>query len=74
MPIYEFKCKKCGKHFERIVFKPLNEVEVICPNCESKEIEKQISAPGSVGVSEKSAVSSAPSCSAGCCGCPSKFD
>lgn len=74
MPIYEFKCNKCGKHFEKIVFKPLNEVEVFCPNCESKEIEKQISVPGSVGASEKSTSSSAPSCSAGCCGCQSKFD
>lgn len=67
MPIFEFKCLKCGKKFEKIIFRPLNEVEIICPDCESLEVEKLISAPGSIGASESN-----NSCSTGC-NCNPKF-
>lgn len=38
MPIYEYKCKACEHHFEKIV--KLNEMPN-CPSCDSSELEKQ---------------------------------
>ncbi len=42
MPLFEFVCKKCGKKFEKIVFS-INNEEIKCPECDSKEVEKQFS-------------------------------
>jgi len=42
MPIYEFKCKKCNKKFEKIV--AWNAVDIECPECQSRETEKLLSA------------------------------
>ena len=44
MPIYEYKCKKCGSHFEKrqsVAEEPLRE----CEHCEG-ELEKQWSLSG----------------------------
>ena len=44
MPIYEYKCKKCGKIFE--VFIPViseKDRKQVCPTCGSDETEKLIS-------------------------------
>lgn len=46
MPIYEYKCKDCGKQFTKLVFK-LDE-EVGCPSCKSKNVEKMISTISSI--------------------------
>lgn len=73
MPIYEFRCLKCGCEFERITLKPLGENKFDCPKCNSTEVEKLISAPGSVGTGGEG---SSNGCSGGCCGAPpskSKF-
>jgi putative FmdB family regulatory protein len=41
MPIFDFRCQKCGKEFERLV---LGEQEqVSCPECESREINRLVS-------------------------------
>ena len=70
MPIFEYRCQKCGVKYEKIVFNreaPPPE----CPGCGSAEVEKLISAPGSVGVglmSTSSAPSSCPSAASGQCG------
>ncbi|MFH1823991.1 MAG: FmdB family zinc ribbon protein [Candidatus Firestonebacteria bacterium] len=45
MPIYEFKCKKCSKKFEDIVFSS-NYSKVSCPECNSKNVHKLISVFG----------------------------
>lgn len=42
MPLFEFVCKKCGNKFEKIVFS-INNEEIKCPSCNSKELEKQFS-------------------------------
>jgi len=42
MPIYEFKCKKCGSEFEELVFGSAE--GVACPKCESTEVERLMSA------------------------------
>ena len=44
MPIYEYKCLKCGHQFEVIQRFSDNPVE-ICPKCKKKKIKKLISAP-----------------------------
>ncbi|HOH73835.1 MAG TPA: zinc ribbon domain-containing protein [Syntrophales bacterium] len=44
MPIYEFKCKKCGEEFEQILFTSDREEAVACPSCKSKQIRKLMSA------------------------------
>ena len=68
MPLFEFVCKKCGKKFEKIVFSTDKE-EIECPQCKSKEVEKQFST-----FSAGNSNATVPSCSAkqssGCCnGC-----
>lgn len=74
MPIFEFKCNSCGKSFEKIVFKVLEQERIICPNCGSESCQKLISAPGSVGVGSSDKSSTVNACSTGCCGCPGSFD
>lgn len=74
MPIYEYHCKQCEKDFECLIFG--NETPV-CPKCESREVEKMLSAcqfmsKGSGGETVKTAAgsSSCTGCSAtSCSGC-----
>jgi len=48
MPIYEYRCKECGKVFE-LFHKGLETGEVsVCPDCGSKRLEKLVSAPAAV--------------------------
>lgn len=42
MPIYEFRCEKCGAEFERLC-RPETEDPVTCPACESEDCRKLIS-------------------------------
>lgn len=43
MPIYEYRCTKCGTEFEKIVFSQDGEKSVPCPECKSKKTRKMIS-------------------------------
>lgn len=72
MPIYEFKCINCGNKFEKIVFKPLGEVKILCPKCESEEVEKLVSAPGGVSSVKNASSSASDSCSSSNC-CSTRF-
>ena len=68
MPLFEFVCKKCGKKFEKIVFSTDKE-EIECPQCKSKEVEKQFSL-FSANSSEHKSPDCAAKQSSGCCnGC-----
>ena len=42
MPIYEYICLDCENRFETLVLS--SEEEVACPSCESKRLEKVMSA------------------------------
>jgi putative FmdB family regulatory protein len=42
MPIFEFKCPKCGKEFDNLVM-PGKEVIAECPDCGNKKCEKLLS-------------------------------
>ncbi|MDA3792163.1 MAG: zinc ribbon domain-containing protein [Elusimicrobia bacterium] len=64
MPIFNYKCKKCGNTFEKMTGVISEEEELKCSKCSSKEIEKILST-FSVGAGRSS--TPAPSCSTGSC-------
>ena len=43
MPLYEFQCNDCGQPFEELVFSSSAVAEVVCPLCESTQVDKMIS-------------------------------
>ena len=43
MPLYEFRCKKCGKVFTFLVGVVANNTDPFCPRCGSTELTKLIS-------------------------------
>jgi putative FmdB family regulatory protein len=60
MPIYEYRCKECGKQIEVLI---RSEKEApSCPNCSSTQMERLISAP------QVRMGSSSPSGELTCCG------
>jgi putative FmdB family regulatory protein len=56
MPIYEFICRKCEHAFEALVPRP--GAKSPCPECGSKRVAQQISAPA--GFSVKGSEGSCP--------------
>lgn len=72
MPIFEFRCKKCGEEFEELV-SGANE-KVACPACGKKSTERKLSTfafkSGSTFV-PASGKSSCATCSTGSSGCSS---
>lgn len=67
MPIFEFRCRECGKEFERLVFSS-DEGNVACPQCGSGCTEKVMSVFACAASPRMSAgtSSSTPSPSSGC--------
>jgi putative FmdB family regulatory protein len=43
MPIYEFKCKKCGNTFEKLIFSSDEEAKLACPLCGERDTCKLMS-------------------------------
>jgi putative FmdB family regulatory protein len=60
MPIYEFRCRTCGKQFEQVVFGS-NKEPVQCPGCGSVDAERLMSAFASCGLGKQPGSSCAPS-------------
>ena len=56
MPIYEYECCKCCERFEKLVFR--SDEAVICPKCESREVQKVLSVFGFKSGGNKGAASS----------------
>ncbi len=46
MPIYEFKCKKCGNIFETLFYSLQEKRQVACPACQSPKTERLMSTFG----------------------------
>ncbi len=65
MPIYEFRCKQCGKVFEVLFFSLSEKREVLCPDCNSEEVDKLMSVFG--GTFGGASSSSCSSCSSTSC-------
>lgn len=42
MPLYNYKCSKCGHTMEKFQHRPGDVLEVVCEECESTECEKQL--------------------------------
>jgi putative FmdB family regulatory protein len=62
MPIYEYRCKKCGNAFEKLVsFSSKDKIK--CPKCESDEVLKKMSmtASGKSGCGSCASTSCGPS-------------
>jgi putative FmdB family regulatory protein len=62
MPIYEYRCEKCGDEFEELVMG--SDPEVRCPRCESDRVCRRMSA-ASFKTGSKFSSSAGGSC-AGC--------
>jgi putative FmdB family regulatory protein len=60
MPIYEYRCRKCGARFEHLA-RRLSEPAPKCPACGAAKPEKQLSV-FSAAVAEQ-----APPCASGAC-------
>lgn len=44
MPIYEYRCRKCGETFETVQSMTAHgKNQPPCPKCKSKEVETQVS-------------------------------
>jgi putative FmdB family regulatory protein len=43
MPIYEFKCLKCEEFIELLLLNKDEEVELKCPKCNAKDLERVLS-------------------------------
>lgn len=45
MPIYEYRCDECGRRFEKLIRSLNRPPEIICPQCQSGQVQRLISAP-----------------------------
>jgi putative FmdB family regulatory protein len=78
MPLYEYTCRPCAREFEALLFPGEQEADVVCPVCQGREVERQLSATaapksvpsGSLPVGS-SCNTSLPPCGPGCCRVPS---
>ncbi|RPH50480.1 MAG: zinc ribbon domain-containing protein [Desulfobacteraceae bacterium] len=60
MPLYEYKCEKCSRSFEKLVF--ANDSEpVSCPECGSKKVKKLLSSTSFIASSGLTSCSPASS-------------
>jgi len=44
MPIFEFKCLKCGYVFEELIMNSQEKIKISCPECQSDSFERVVSA------------------------------
>ncbi len=44
MPLYEYRCETCGATFEKLRRFQDADAPIECPNCESPEVERLLSA------------------------------
>jgi putative FmdB family regulatory protein len=43
MPFYEFKCEECGTEFEEHFDVDENQDNVVCPDCQSRNVKRDFS-------------------------------
>jgi len=43
MPLYEYRCRECGERFELLRRFDEADKDLICPRCQSEQVERQIS-------------------------------
>ncbi len=68
MPLYEYACRQCGHHFDKLV-RPGSAAApaIVCPACQSEDVRKKLSTFSARGSGEGSWLSAAgaASCSSG---------
>jgi putative FmdB family regulatory protein len=69
MPLFEYECRGCGRHFEAFV---TADRTASCPACEGADLQKLLSSPGMVGTAGRKETEAIPACRSqgGQCGCP----
>lgn len=45
MPIYEYRCDECGEKFDKLIRSVNQPPEISCPHCQSRQVQRLISAP-----------------------------
>jgi len=65
MPLYESVCMKCEEHFEELV---RGDQQVVCPQCGTTNIAKQLSTFAMIGSGGQSGAFGG-GCCGGSCGC-----
>jgi len=74
MPIFEYKCKNCGKKFETLITSKEAEESLKCINCGSDNLEKLLSASFVSVKGESHSAGSHCGQDTPCCGAPSPCD
>lgn len=59
MPIYAYRCLRCGAEFEELVLSANRSGSVVCPCCQSEETERRpalfgLGAAGGSGAADRS--------------------
>ena len=61
MPVYEYRCKQCGRRFEKLVKVSAKPDEIVCPKCGARRAEKAVSLIGTtIGASNSLGASCGP--------------
>jgi len=55
MPLYEYRCQKCGKSFEKLRRMEDADRNLECPECRSEQIERMLSTFATGGCSPSGA-------------------
>jgi putative FmdB family regulatory protein len=68
MPLFEYQCRDCDRHFEAFVTK---DRAPECPACHGSRLEKLLSSPGMVGPAGRRESEAIPACQSqgGSCAC-----
>jgi putative FmdB family regulatory protein len=68
MPLFEYACRACGRHFEAFV---TADRPASCPACEGVDLQKLLSSPGMVGTAGRKETEAFGGCRAqgGHCAC-----
>ena len=63
MPLYGFICDECNDDFEELVMSSTKIDDVICPNCGSRKVQRQLSLVA--GLNSSGGTSTSAACSTG---------
>jgi len=63
MPLYGFICDDCKEDFEELVMSSSKIDDVVCPNCDSRKVQRQLSLVA--GLNSSTGSSSNSACSSG---------
>jgi putative FmdB family regulatory protein len=71
MPIYEYKCESCGKHYEQLRRMTDADTSLECPECRSSSVKRQLSSFAAISSSPSQAAPAGgcglPACAGGTC-------